>query len=151
MKKLLVLSALTLCLAFFGSSFVWAQNSNVTKSKLVGTWVLCNSHNEPLYLQNNMAEFKVITPETFTVLMLSKDNNSIFAEIMGTYSIKDDIYTETITNTCRGMTDVPSTVNIFEIKLKDDLMLIEGKNNIYNQTWKKVKPEDLNIINKKPE
>lgn len=148
MKKLMILSALTLCLVFVGSGFMYAKKKDNT-NKLVGTWVLCNSHGEPMYSKNNSAEFKVITPETFTVLVLSKEKKSVFAELMGIYTLDKNIYTETITNAFEGMTDYPGTVNAFEIKFKDDLLIIEGQNNTYNQTWKKVNPEELKLVENK--
>ena len=146
MKKILILLILTLCFAFLGSGFITAQK-NSNSNKLVGTWVLCNSHGESIYDRNNVAEFKIITPQSFTVLVLSKGNKTVSAELMGIYTLEKDIYTETITHAFQGMTDFPGTVNSFTIKFKDDLLIIDGQNNTYTQTWKKVNPEELRLKN----
>jgi len=147
MRKLMILTALALCIAFAGTSFICAQKTE--NNKLVGTWVMCNSHGEPIYSKNNTAEFKVITLQTFTVLVLNKENKTVFAELMGTYTLNKNVYTETITNAHPSMVDYPGTVNVFEVSFKDDLLIIQGQNNTYNQTWKKVNPDDLKIAETK--
>ena len=143
MRKLMILSAFTLCLVFVSTGFLWAQKKDRINDKLVGTWVLCNSHGEPMYSKNNTSEFKVITPETFTVLVLNKEKKTVFAELMGTYTLVKNVYTETITNAFQGMTDYPGTINVFDIKFKEGLLIIDGQNNTYTQTWKKVNADDL--------
>lgn len=147
MKKLAILAAFTVCLTFVGSSFISAQKN--LDNKLVGTWTLCNSHGETMYSKSNMAEFKVITPETFTVLILNKEKKAVFAELMGTYTLDKNVYTETITHAFQGMADFPGTVNIFQVKFKDDLLIIEGQNNTYSQTWKRINPEELKVVENK--
>lgn len=145
MKKLTILTAIALCIMFAGTSYVFAQKKCYSNN-LVGTWVICNSQGVPMYSKNNTAEFKVITPETFTVLVLNKANKTVLAELMGTYTLKENVYTETITNAHPSMVDFPGTENIFEIEFKGDLLIIQGQNNSYNQTWCRVNPQDLKPV-----
>jgi transcriptional regulator with XRE-family HTH domain len=144
MKKLTILTTLVLCIVFVGTTLMRAQKAENT-NQLIGTWVMCNAHGESMYSISNTAEIKVITPETFTVMAVNKENKTLMAELMGTYTLDKAIYAETVTHANPRMLDDAGTVNIFKIIFKGDLLILQGQNNTYYQTWKRVSPEDLKL------
>lgn len=141
MKKLTILTTLVLCIIFAGTSFMRAQKTE-NNNQLVGTWIQCNAQGEAMY-SNNTTEIKAITPETFTVMFIDKQKKLFVGELMGTYTLDKDTYTETITHSNSQIVGYTGRVNIFKITFKGDLLILEGQNNTYNQTWKRVNPKDL--------
>ncbi|OJU54581.1 MAG: hypothetical protein BGN96_12935 [Bacteroidales bacterium 45-6] len=145
MKKLTILTTLVLCIIFAGTNFMHAQKQENT-NPMLGTWIQCNAQGESMY-SNNAAEIKVITPETFTVMVIDKEKKMFMAELLGTYTLDKDTYTETITHSNPQIVGYTGRVNIFKITFKGDLLILEGQNNTYNQTWKRINPEELKVVN----
>ncbi|HEY5590115.1 MAG TPA: hypothetical protein VIK55_03765 [Paludibacter sp.] len=138
MKKTLILSALTISLVFLFSSICNAQSSTIDKTKLIGIWQQCDSIGEPVKTGPGYTEYKIITPESFTVLEVNKENGTFVAVFFGRYTLENDTYTETLTYTTPQMVGVKGTKNLFNIAFKNNLWYIYGINNQYKQVWKKM-------------
>jgi len=138
MKKLLITSAFTLSLVFLLSSFSKVQASTFEKSKLIGTWEQCDSLGNSVETGMGITKYKIITPETFTVIQGYKEKGIFGGIFFGSYLLENDIYTEILTYTDPQMLSIKGTKNLFYIVFDNDLMHINGINNPYKQVWKKV-------------
>ena len=138
MKKLSILSVLTIGGILFLSSLTTnAQNKTRIKESLLGTWQLCDASGKTAISGN--VRYKVITPETFVVLELNKDNHTFSGDFVGNYSVNNDgEYTESISYTYSNYTSFQNAKNTFKVEFKDDLMYMKGVNNSFNEVWKKV-------------
>ena len=134
MKKLLILSAITICGIFLFTGITNAQS--VKSSKIIGTWQLCNALGE--IINTGQCEFKIIKPSSFVVYRLNKDSSTFVSLFQGQYTYKDSIYVEKIDFTNRQLKSYKGVQHEFKIKFKDDLMYIVGINNSYNQIWKRI-------------
>ena len=111
-------------------------------NKLIGTWQLCKSDSTvstDMGGQVGTAEYKILTGETFTVIMVENNKKIFMGEFSGSYTIKDDIYTENIQYSHPSMTSGVGASNTFKFELKNGYFIIKGTNNVWNQIWKKIK------------
>jgi len=138
MKKLLILSALTISLVFFFTSISKAQGaSTFNKTEFVGTWQLCNY--EGIASSTGTVRYKIITPETFVVVELNKDNNTYQSIFFGSYTLENGTYEETINFTSPALVSFKGLKNSFKLELKKDLLYSKGIGNPYNEIWKRIK------------
>jgi transcriptional regulator with XRE-family HTH domain len=136
MKKLLILTAIIIGLVFLFSDFSKAQSSSFDKSKLVGTWKLCDSSGNVDLTGNG--RYKIITSNTFAVVEADQKNSFFSGEFIGTYTLENDTYVETINLTNPAMHQYKGLKNSFKIEFKGDLMYSKGIGNPYNEIWKRV-------------
>jgi len=142
MRKLTILSALTICLAFIFTSVISAQSSSTEKNKLVGTWIQVDSTgNAIIGNPGNTVQYKIITPECFSVSGINKSTKTFIGIFIGTYNMDNDIYTEVITYANPGTKNMVGYKNTFKCKFERDLWYIKGTNNPYAQYWKRVKAD----------
>jgi len=137
MKKKLTLSALIFVIAFIFNSICSAQTSSIDKTKLIGIWQQCDSVGNPVPTVSGFTEYKLLTPESFTVLKVNKETGVFVGIFFGSYSLENDTYTETLTYATPQLISIKGTKNLFYIDLKNDLLYISGINNPYKQIWKK--------------
>ena len=136
MKKVLALS-LTLIL-IFGCSL---SASGSLKSKIVGTWQLCDKQTlqvDTTYNDFNQMRYKLITPTNFMVIEVKYYDKVLYGGFFGTYTLEKDVYTEFIDLTAVGYRLYQGQGNRFKIKIKGNLMYIKGLNNPYDEVWKRV-------------
>ena len=138
MKKQLILSALTFCIVFLFSSICIAQTSSIDKTKLIGIWQQCDSLGNPVQSESGFTEYKVLTPESFTVLKANKETGVFVGIFFGSYSLENDTYIETLTYATPQLISIKGTKNLFNIAFKNNLLYISGINNPYKQIWEKV-------------
>lgn len=136
MKKLLILSAIIIGMVFLFSDFSKAQSSSFDKSKLVGTWKLCDSSGNVDLTGNG--RYKIISSNTFVVVEADQKNSFISSDFLGTYTLENDTYVETINLTNPSMHQYKGIKNSFKIEFKGDLMYSKGIGNPYNEIWKRV-------------
>jgi transcriptional regulator with XRE-family HTH domain len=134
MKKLLILSSLTILMVFLFTGLTTAQS--VDKSTLVGTWQLCDSSGKLVTTGN--VRVKVITTESFTVAGIDRDKKIFSAIFIGSYSLKNSVYSETITYAATQMLSFVGQTNNFNIELKGDLLYLKGLGNSYNEIWQRI-------------
>jgi hypothetical protein len=89
------------------------------------------------FIGSGVKEFKVITPQSFTVLQASKEKGVFMGVFFGTYTVENDTYIENLDFTLTQGNASKGTKNLFYVVFKKDLMFIRGINNPYNQVWKK--------------
>jgi len=135
MKKLMISSAIILCMAFVFSDFSKAQSS-FDKSKLIGTWELCDASGKTIETGN--VRYKIISSNSFVVVETDQKNHFYSGDFMGSYTIDNDTYVETISFTIPTLYKYKGIKSSFKIELKGDLMYTKGINNFYNEIWKKV-------------
>jgi hypothetical protein len=135
MKKL-ILFTLGICMLFLFAAQGNAQSA-IDKTKLIGTWEQCDSLGNEMPVGPGIKEYKVITPESFTVLQASKEKGTFMGIFFGSYSIENDTYIENLNYTIPQAAGAKGTKNLFYIVFKNDLMFINGINNPYKQVWKK--------------
>jgi hypothetical protein len=113
-----------------------------SKNELIGTWQICTADNlvdNNLHGQKDVTQYKVITDETFTVLMIQKGMNLFSSVFTGTYTVKDGIYTENIQYSAPALKESVGSKNTFTSEIKNGFWITKGINNPYNQVWKKIK------------
>lgn len=111
-------------------------------NKFIGTWQLCKADSTlitDLNGQPSTAELKILTAETFTVIMVQNTNKVFMGEFSGTYAIKDGLYVESIQFSHPSMTSGVGNNNAFKYEFKNGYWIINGTNNQWNQIWKKIK------------
>ena len=135
MKKLIILSSITICMVFLFSSLTKAQS--VDKTKLIGTWQLCDGNAKAA--TTGSVRVKIISDESFSVLEVDQDKSYFSGYFIGTYTLDNDVYTETITFTNPAMYQYKGVTNKFKIEFKGDLMYVNGIGNSYNEIWKRLK------------
>jgi hypothetical protein len=111
------------------------------KSKIVGTWQLCNKFTQQVdtsYGETSQMRYKMITPTNFMVLEVKYDLKVLYGAFLGSYTLEKDVYTEFIDYAGSGYGLYLGQGNRFKIKIKGDLMFIKGINNPYEEVWKKV-------------
>lgn len=136
MKKVFVLS-LALVLMFCCS----LPASSGLKSKIVGTWQLCNKQTlqvDTTYGDVGQMRYKMITPTNFMVIEVKYDQKLLYGGFLGAYTLEKDVYTEFIDYTGSGYGLYLGQGNRFKIKIKGDLMYVHGINNPYDEVWKRV-------------
>jgi hypothetical protein len=134
MKKQILLTVIAV-LVF--TSFAICQTT-IDKSKLVGIWEQTDSIGNSLDIGKGMREYKIITPETFTVIHANRLNGTFFSLFIGSYSLENDTYVEVLNYVNPGAVKMIGTKNVFYLFLKNDLLYIVGINNPYKQIWKKL-------------
>jgi transcriptional regulator with XRE-family HTH domain len=135
MKKLLILSSITICMVFLFTDLTRAESVN--KTKLVGTWQLCDGNAK--IATTGSVRIKLISDESFSVAEVDQDKSYFSGYFIGTYTLDNDVYTETITLTNPAMYKYKGVTNKFKIEFKGDLMYVSGIGNPYNEIWKKIK------------
>lgn len=113
-----------------------------SKNQFIGTWQICGPDSlvdNNRQGQKGLTQYKVITNETFTVLMIQKTNNLFSSVFTGTYSVKDGIYTENIQYSAPALNESVGSKNAFKSEIKNGFWIIKGINNPYNEVWKKIK------------
>jgi len=81
----------------------------------------------------------MITDDRFINLDVRHKENLVYAAMLGSYSVYDSVYTETITNVGNGYGGFLGLRNTFKYKVADSLLYIYGLNNTYSGVWKRVK------------
>lgn len=107
--------------------------------KFIGTWTHCDKNGNIIAVnQNNVREYKIITPDQFLVYQ----SDGKFAQMIfsGTIRIDKDILSETLLVSTPSMVSENGKVNSFRFRFEKGLLFIEGTNNQYKQIWKKVIP-----------
>ncbi len=134
MKKLLILSSVSIIMAFLFTGLTTAQT--VDKSTLVGTWQLCDDSGKLVTTGN--VRIKVITTESFTVSEINQDKKTFSAFFIGNYSLKNSVYTETITYTNTQLQTYIGQSNNFNIELRGEQLYLKGQGNPYNEIWQRI-------------
>lgn len=134
MKKQPILVLILVSLFFV---FSHAQ-STIDKAKLIGTWQQVDSLGNPVRVSPDVSEYKIITPETFTVVQSINSKGFFIGIFLGTYTLENDTYVENICYTNPAAIKAIGTKNLFYATLKNDLFYISGINNPYKQIWKKI-------------
>jgi len=112
MKKLMILSALALCLTFVGSNFMYAENFDANKSELVGTsWRMVKNLCDSLHHERIMYFKKNFTFESHNL------DGSYFNG--GRYSIID-------ANTFVTVHSGAQSANLFHFTIKNDTLHFKG-------------------------
>jgi len=135
MKKLLILSAVTIGMVFLFAGFSKVKASTFDKSEIAGTWQLCDSVG--MAREAGSVRFKIISTSTFVVLEVDKDKHFCATDFIGTCSMENGIYTETIEYTTPALCGFKKVKNSFKIEFKDDFMYVKGIGNSYNEIWKR--------------
>lgn len=110
----------------------------IEKEKMVGTWQQVDSLGNPLLINNDITEYKIITPETFTVLQAVKSKGFFIGLFFGTYVLENETYIESIVYSNPMGVRLNGQKNLFYVNMKDDLLYIWGINNKFKQIWKKL-------------
>lgn len=134
MKKLLILSSFTILMVFLFSSLLTAQT--VDGSKLVGKWQLCDGSGK--LITSGSARVKIITTESFIVTEVNQENKTFSTYFIGNYSIKNNTYTETITNATAQFKSFIGQTNNFNLEIKGDHLYLKGMGNPYNEIWQRI-------------
>lgn len=134
MKKLLILSSITIFMVFLFTGLTTAQT--VDKSTLVGTWQLCDGSGKLVTTGNVRVKF--ITTESFTVTEINQDKKTFLAYFIGNYSLKNSVYTENITYATTQLLSFIGKTNNFNIELKEDHLYMKGVGNPYNEVWQRI-------------
>lgn len=111
------------------------------KSKMVGTWQLLNKNTmqvDTLFDGNNQVRYKLITPTNFMVTEVKNDMKVLYGAFFGTYTLEKDVYTEYLNSTGMGYGFYLGQVNRFKVRIKGDLMYIQGIGNPWDEVWKRV-------------
>lgn len=120
------------------SSAVLFAQSVPDKMALVGTWQQVDSLGQPLPIGNKMTEYKVITPQTFTVIQAFTEKSLFAGVFMGEYTLDGDTYIEKISLCSPNAVSMVGAKNMFTVFLKGDILSLHGINNMYRQYWKKL-------------
>ena len=80
---------------------VWIPFKSKSKqSELVGTWILQKSRTSKNQEYEEMPEmidyFRIMTPSHFFSVKFDAEGDQIYGAVVGTYSLKDDLYNETV-------------------------------------------------------
>lgn len=134
MKKLLILSLVTILMVFLFTGLTTAQT--VDKSTLVGTWQLCD--NSGKLVTTGIVRVKFITAESFTVTEIDQDKKTFSAYFIGNYSLKKGLYTENITYATTQVQSFIGQTNNFNLELKGDHLYLKGIGNPYNEIWQRI-------------
>ncbi len=143
MKKLTILSIffLTICTVVLSACFS-ARTVIHNQNTLVGTWQILNSKGvrDSMYNgQPGLIRYKMVTDNKFINLDVLYNQNLMYAGMAGTYSIYDNVYTETITTVGNNYGAYLGIRNTFKYKVVDSVLYVNGINNPYNEVWKRVK------------
>ena len=139
MKNLKISHLLLITLVVLLMSFT---KSDETKNSLIGTWQICGSDSQ---VEKNLGgkegntRYKIIGETTFVVADVSLSDNTFTGDFLGTYTIDKNIYTEHIKLTYPGYKNYKDQVYTFQFELKNDLLIVIGTNNKFNETWKRIK------------
>lgn len=133
MKKLLILSSFTIFMVFLFTGLTNAQT--VDNSTLVGKWQLCDGSGN--LVKSGNARVKIITTESFTVTQINQDQKTFSTIFIGSYSLKNGVYTETITYATDQLHSYVGQINSFNIELKGDQLSLKGIGNPYNEIWQR--------------
>lgn len=134
MKKLLILSSVTIFMVFLFTGITTAQT--VDKSMLVGKWQLCDSIGKLVTTGNTRVKF--ITKESFSVTEINQNEKTLLAYFIGNYSLKNGIYTENITYANSQVQSFIGLTNNFKLKLKGDRLYLKGVGNPFNEIWQRI-------------
>jgi hypothetical protein len=85
-----------------------------------------------------VTEYKIITPETFTVLQSVKSKGFFIGIFFGTYVLENETYIETIVYANPMGVKMDGMKNLFYANQRNDLLYIWGINNQFKQIWKKI-------------
>lgn len=107
------------------------------RAALVGTWQQVDSLGRPFVLDKKVVEYKIITPQTFTVIQALPEKGIFGGIFMGEYTLEGDTYIEKIRYCNPNALAMVGSKNLFTVTLKDGILLLHGINNTYNQRWKK--------------
>ncbi|MDD7915355.1 hypothetical protein [Polaribacter ponticola] len=87
----------------------------------------------------NNAKIKIITKESFSVIVLNSSNNNTIGHFWGAYSLKKGKLTETIKHTSPNYSRLIGSSFSFSARVKKDYIYITGLGNEMNEIWKKIK------------
>jgi len=143
MKKLKILSipAILFIVVLLAVSY----NANAQRrlqKKIIGTWQICNADSvveNRLYNVNDKSRYKVITNNTFTLMDFSDGKKQVNGSTWGTCTLEKGVYTEFIQYTSPDFRSLLGRTYSYKIKIKDDLMFMDGINHDFREIWKKVK------------
>ena len=152
MKKINTLSTSTSCsililvgiILFSISSCSINVNTNSSLSdQVIGTWQYARLKDSAVvtnYFGNGVSRRKIITPESFVVVDFIQQAKKMRAAFMGSYSIKNGVYEESVEYTGIGYEKYLNEKNTFEIKISGDYMTIKSTNNNYGlELWKRLR------------
>lgn len=122
------------------------QNTVSTNSSLsnqiIGTWQYANLKDSTVvtnYFGNGVSRRKIITPGSFVVVDFIPHAKNMRAAFMGSYSIENGVYQESVEYTGNGYEKYLNEKNTFEIKINGDFMTIKSINNNYGlELWKRL-------------
>ncbi len=148
MKKLTILSLPVIfsAILIFATSLD-AHARKIRKKDLIGTWQICNPDSTvATNVQNydGLIRYKVITSRSFMVSSINTNDKEILDSFWGSYTLKNNVYTESVEFVHPSWGNIFGMRNSFEIYIKDNLLFIKGINNQYSEIWKKV---DRNVNN----
>lgn len=132
------INTLITALFLFCISFTFAQQPVIERSQLIGTWEQVDSLGNPVIFNGGLSEYKIITPETFSVIQVLRSKGYMLGLFLGTYVLENDTYIENISYAIPNAASMVGSRNLFFIALKNDLLYINGMNNSYKQIWKKM-------------
>ncbi len=142
LKKLLILSTpVILVFMFFG---IQATAQHRLHKKMIGTWQVCNNDGTPdtLYSKRGLIIYKTISENSFLNTDILKKQKKVQDVVWGSYSLKKkNIYIEFIEYASPAYRKIIGERNTFKVKIEGDLMFLEGINNNYTSTWKRVKDD----------
>ena len=142
MKKLTILSLPVIFVAIL--IFATSLDANAKKARkkdLIGTWQICN---EDSTVATNVGKkdgeirYKLFSDESFMVSSINIRDKEILNSFWGSYTLKNNVYTEFIEYVHSSWRNILGVKNSFKIHIKGDLLFIKGINNPYSEIWKKV-------------
>lgn len=77
-----------------------------------------------------------------SVGFLKNSKGSAHLFFIGSYTIDNDVYTETINLTDKNVSSFKGVKNSFKFRIEKDLLYLKGTNNQYDEIWKKAQPFD---------
>lgn len=134
MKKHLILTSFVLFMVTLFTGMTCAQT--VDNSTLVGIWQLCDDSGN--LVKTGSARVKIITTESFTVAETNQDLKAVSTYFIGSYTLKNKVYTEMITYAASQLQSYVGKVNSFNIELKGDQLYLKGIGNQFNEIWQRI-------------
>jgi hypothetical protein len=131
-----------------GSAIAWnlttrayadEKQANKLAKDLFGTWALAGAPGEVKDPPAKGARLKFITDKCWTVTQADPDTGAVIFHHGGTFTLKDNEYSESIVYANESTKDLIGKTLHFKVKVDGDTLTQEGIDNSFNEVWKRVK------------